>query len=563
MLPRRCYSSSMIARCTDAHLRVTVGARRASNRFASLFLLLCALQLLAALRLILDDPGSAVHSVCAIGHGSCTLLSELAEADAPSPFTTWDAATAVEPFQTVMTVERVAQLLLQIADARSVQVDEDVAAFVFQLTGGHAAAVRACVDVMGKALDWGRLGSGEDSQRQRRVTVAWWRDFLAFHFEHLAELRGPVAQMSEEVRTGRLSPAARELLERAVCAGGSVIQVQASELRTAEMLTADGWLVRSHAVLVGSHHHFRIASPLLRRVALLGLAVHWASSPDRSRKFVILPMRHNPHDMDYPAALVSALPGFPASIMRRSGSQADGDGGAAGLTTRSRSTLPGAAALGQLVPRASAYHAQLYAIWSTWFDFWGFGYARLDADDGEDHDVDTERCVSMLALRRTVDPTTYVDLTGWPPKRRRIVYVAASPSSEEVRAMYECAQRYIGSASQWRSSSDIGDQEAVSGSEQVADPGSCVRLGTCISFTAVATAADVKARAASALGRALVWPTEAQRASGVEAIHVVHDLGWTVAAVYSACKRGAGRISCTKVALPDQPLAAWLGRRPE
>lgn len=52
--------------------------------------------------------------------------------------------------------------------------------------------------------------------------------------------------------------------------------------------------------------------------------------------------------------------------------------------------------------------------------------------------------------------------------------------------------------------------------------------GTCVTFTTVSDAAAVTSIPAASLA----WPDAEQRAAGVEATHVLHDLDWTQAVVY-------------------------------
>ena len=66
----------------------------------------------------------------------------------------------------------------------------------------------------------------------------------------------------------------------------------------------------------------------------------------------------------------------------------------------------------------------------------------------------------------------------------------------------------------------------------------CGARGACITFTAMGAAAYVR----SVKPGALRWPSRTQLDAGLVAIHVVHDLSWTTAAVH--CMK-AGQTAAT------------------
>lgn len=141
------------------------------------------------------------------------------------------------------------------------------------------------------------------------------------------------------------------------------------------------------------------------------------------------------------------------------------------------------------VPNEAAYHIQLLTGLRQWLTLWSHADVLPEADGNRQGT--NKRYADILIIGRRVSN---------PPKH--VVELVANTTDADVQQHYTRAIAYM----------------TAHGTDR----------GTCITFTAVVSAAATAVASAS-----LAWPSEQQLATGLAAIHVVHDLAWTTATVLS------------------------------
>jgi hypothetical protein len=190
--------------------------------------------------------------------------------------------------------------------------------------------------------------------------------------------------------------------------------------------------------------------------------------------------------LDIPAVITQAVRCFDAEAMRS---------GVVG--TLSNLSAASSDIVGKLtkhhVFNEAVYHFQLYSILYQWLGLWGY------ADVASEADVVTsgtpKRFANILRLKKEMDASS---------SPTHILQLMASADDQEVAAHYESTVEYM---------------KAHSAAQ-----------GACIIFTAVSDAAQVSSQDTSSH---LVWPTAKQLEAGLVAVHVVHDVDWTQARIYS------------------------------
>lgn len=141
------------------------------------------------------------------------------------------------------------------------------------------------------------------------------------------------------------------------------------------------------------------------------------------------------------------------------------------------------------VPNEAAFHFQLFTGLRQWLTLWNHADVFPEAD--VHRQGMPKRFADILLLGRRVQS---------PPKH--IVELVASASVQDIQEHFARTVTYMAAHATDR--------------------------GTCITFTAVASAADTAVAPAT-----LAWPSQDQLETGLVAIHVVHNLAWTTATVLS------------------------------
>lgn len=415
-------------------------------------------------------------------------------------------AKVVSPFNVredvcapLFTEQQVTELLAQFAAARDLELEDGIAADVYRLTGGHAGLVCAC----GRALDTpGKVAR----EAPRRISMAAWRDYSARQLRNDVMAWPTIARMVEHVAT--LPAGARSVLERAVFYNIDTLIIDGKLMTdAATQLATEGWMLPIGGRTADT---FALSSPLLRRLALYALTSLRTVQINEPLPFV-------DGMLDFSAVVAIALPAFDGHVLRE----------AARLSSKlSRATLPGVPSR-KPVPREATYHSQLYAVTRHWFSATTHAHVYDQADVCHPADVDGEKtkhkeAADMLIMGSSRD--------GNVPALRHIVEIVASDSSSAIEDHCARTINYMATHKTDR--------------------------GTCITFTAVQEVADVEA----VVDAQLTWPTAEQLSSGMVAIHVVHDMQWSRAAVFA---RQHGRAPSQRtVVLDTLPLADAVAKAP-
>jgi hypothetical protein len=363
------------------------------------------------------------------------------------------------------TAAEVATLLGQFANARGVSLEEGIAADVFELTAGHAGLVCAC----GRALE---SRSKVPRPEAGHISLAAWRDFRARGIVDEVMSWPTVGKMARALFT--IPPDVLPVLHKMLAVGDAPLMLADDAAQAATYLAAEGWLV---SVGDFSRNVFRVTSPLVRNIALHQLAKRRAPLAEP------LPL-DAAGDLVVPVAVATALRYFRRDTMLAA---------AAVSTQLSRATIAGSR-VGKPVPSEAAYHFQLFAVLRSWLNTLDHALLFAEADSRQSADgsgsFPRKQYADMLLIGRAA---------GAP---KHVLELVASADNADVCAHFA------------RSLSYMAAQNA---------------RGTCITFTALPTAADVEAVAPASLP----WPTSEQLTTGLEAIHVLHDLAWTRAAVHA------------------------------
>jgi hypothetical protein len=305
------------------------------------------------------------------------------------------------------------------------------------------------------------------------IPLASWTDYAVRTLPFVVRDWPTIGNMAR--RVAGFSPTQAQVLETVLAAGDRDVTARtAAEIEAAQFLAAEGWL-RSVGT-AASKHVYRIASPLVHGIALAELA----------RKATITePL---PLDADYqlvfPDVITASLPFFKAAVMRA----------AAEVSSKtSAARVPGAS---KRVPSEAAYHAQLASVLGTWL--------REHADVFTEADLFVQAAggagASTTALRKKYADILLIGRVEGAPKH--VLELVASASDDDIAEHYARMVAYMAAHDGAR--------------------------GACITFTAVSAASDVD----SVRPDARHWPAPEQLAPGLVAIHVVHDVGWTAAAVH-------------------------------
>ena len=327
------------------------------------------------------------------------------------------------------------------------------------------------------------LESESGLQQDGRISLAAWQDFRVRHIID-AVLQWPtIGNMADSV--SKLIRGVRELLEQALLAGDTLLELKAAPANVsnaARFLTAEGWLVAAGAI---GTDIYRFTSPLVRSLAMRQLA------RERGRELLLpLPFFAGTGLLDVPAVLSAALPHFRPAIMRVVSS-----------FSSKLSTAPAAVfglPIGWQVPNEAVYHFELYSVLRQWLCLWRHAELYPEAD------------VTRIAEEGTVK--RYADMLIGPSSLsgpKHVLELVASSSASVIRAHYSRTISYMLSHGTDR--------------------------GACITFAAVASASAVS----SVPSARLEWPTGEQLSSGLVAIHVVHDLEWTVAKIHWESSSGS------------------------
>lgn len=269
------------------------------------------------------------------------------------------------------------------------------------------------------------------------------------------------------------------MLEIMLSAGDcAVVAHSTSEIDAAQFLAAEGWL-RSTGV-DASAYVYRIALPLVRSVALAELA-------KKATIAAPLPLGAD-KQLAFPDVITASLQLFKPAVMRA----------AAGVSPMVSAASVEAPGVGVRVPSEAAYHAQLARVLSTWLRVRG----HTDVFNVADSSVLAagSRSAGVKRKKLYADILLVGEAAGAP---KHVLEMAASASDGEIAELY---------------GRTVAHMAAHSGARRA-----------CVTFTAVVGTADV----AAIKPDALAWPTRAQLDAGLVAIHVVHDLRWTTAAVHS------------------------------
>ena len=156
--------------------------------------------------------------------------------------------------------KEVTQLLTEFATAKSVTLEEGIIEDVHRLTAGHAGLVCAS----GRALD-----TAVPRTHDNIVTLATWTDYAVRTLPLVVCDWPTIGRMAR--RIADFSPQQDQMLETVLAAGDRDVAAEsAGERGAARFLAAEGWL-RSTGV-AASAHVYRIASPLVRGIAIKELA---------------------------------------------------------------------------------------------------------------------------------------------------------------------------------------------------------------------------------------------------------------------------------------------------
>lgn len=411
---------------------------------------------------------------------------------------------AVSPFNVredlrvpFLTEQQVVKLLAQFATARELLLEDGIAADVYRLTKGHAGLVCAC----GKALDTPE----KVKQEAKRISIAAWHGYSAHKLKEDIKNWSTVARMIDNVE--RLPAEPRRLLETAVFHGIDILELDGrpkAVLKAAAHLATEGWLLP----LGGrSADTFAVTSPLVRSLALNALV--------QLREVQIKdPLPLVDGVLDFGAVVAIALRAFEGTVMRD----------AAVLSSKqSRATLPGVPSR-ERVPKEAVYHSQFFAVTKQWFSVTNHAdvYDQADVEGGGDKEAADVLVVGRLQAGD--EPTI--------PAPKHIVEFVASNNSVAIKRHYDRTIRYMDTHRTDR--------------------------GTCITFTAVRTAADVDA----VMDTWLAWPSVEQLFKGMDAVHVVHDMAWSRAVVFSLQRgRSPTKREVALLPAPRVPLDAEQ-RRP-
>jgi hypothetical protein len=373
--------------------------------------------------------------------------------------------------------KEVAQLLTEFATAKSVTLEEGIIEDVYRLSAGHAGLVCAC----GRALDTAAVPRTHDDI----VTLASWTDYAVRALPLAVRDWQTIGKMAR--RVADFSPQQDQMLEILLSAGDRDVAAESTSLMgTAEFLAAEGWLRSTGAA--ASDHIYRIASPLVRGIALRELAM-------KATIAAPLPLGAD-KQLAFPDVITASLPFFKPAVMR-SASVVSSKVSAASV----RAPAVGATAS---VPSEASYHAQLAFVLGTWLR--GHANVFTEADSfvqAADYSAGGKR-------KKLYADILLIGQEENAPKH--VLELVASASDAEVAEHYGRTAAYM----------------AAHGGAR----------GACITFTAVNVAADVR----SIKPDALLWPSRTQLDGGLVAIHVVHDLSWTTAAVH--CMK-AGQTAAT------------------
>jgi hypothetical protein len=267
-----------------------------------------------------------------------------------------------------------------------------------------------------------------------------------------------------------MPPGALAQLERALLAGDVPLNVDDDvAIAGARVAAAEGWLMPIGDA--ASSKSFELMSPLIRNIALVQLASM------RLRPLTDALPVDAAGVLDMAAVVRALLPHFSAEGMR------------AAQSLSTKRTSASALASKDTVPNEAAYHFQLFTGLRQWLTLWNHADVFPEADvhlQGM-----SKKYADILLVGRRVQS---------PPKH--IVELVASASVRAIEEHYARTVKYMAAHATDR--------------------------GTCITFTAVASAADTAVAAAT-----LAWPAQDELATGLVAIHVVHDLAWTTATVVS------------------------------
>jgi len=304
------------------------------------------------------------------------------------------------------------------------------------------------------------------------ISLAAWRDYRARHIVSSAFMLSTVRIMVDSISA--MSDDAKALLDFVLAAGDAPITLDDHRCTLAQYLAAEGWLLSVGDV---SANTYRFTSPLARRLAMRHI------SEKRMHISDVLPLDKE-DALIMPAAVETTLKYFSGSTMRAA---------AAASTTLSAAKVAGAP-VGSPVPSEAAYHFQLFAALRRWMSSTDHADVYSEADSRalvpDAPRQPRKQCADVLFIGRK------------PGAPRHVLELVASANEADISEHYTRALQYMAAHSRAR--------------------------GTCITFTAVRSALDADAVDAESL----TWPTLTQLDDGLEAIHVVHDLAWTQAAVH-------------------------------
>jgi hypothetical protein len=435
-------------------------------------------QFLGAMRTIKQDQSSyGVQCIFAVGPFSIVFM----HSESGSPFNVREAVPVH-----FFTLDQVSELFGQFYATKGISLDAGVVADVHEVTGGHAGLVCAC----GRALE-----TGGGLRQNRHVTLAAWQNFRVRYLLDSVLGWPTIGAMADSV--SRMSPSARQLLERALLAGDAPLQLKtapACETQDARYLAAEGWLVAAGEI--GSDS-FRFTSPLVRSLALHQLAKARGWEMTVPLPFVV----GTDSELNVPAALCAALPFFRCATMQNVAAVSSKISVAPAAITK----LPSDGT--QLVPNEAVYHFELFSVLRQWLGFWQHAEVYPEAD--------VSRVAPETGTSETLRPRMakrYCDLLVGPSSAsdlKHILELVASTTAADIQVHYSRTSSYMESHNTNR--------------------------GACITFTAVAVASAVCVPLTS-----LEWPSEHQLSSGLVAVHVVHDVGWTIAKVHWKSARGVG-----------------------
>jgi hypothetical protein len=431
-------------------------------------------QFLGAVRTIKQDLSSyGVQCIFAVGPFSILFM----HGESGSPFNVREAVPVH-----FFTQEQVSELMGQFSTATGIMLEAGVTADVHELTAGHAGLVCAC----GRVFE-----AGGGLQLNGRIQLASWQEFRVRHIID-AVLQWPtVGSMADSV--SKMVPSARLLLERALLAGEELLDLTgepAEVSQASRYLAAEGWLVP--VGLIGADL-FRLTSPLVRSLAMRQLV------KERGRELKVPLPFSSCGQLDVPTALCAALPHFRPATMRT-----------VFAYSSKTSTAPVATFVlptSKQVPNEAVYHFELFAVLRQWLNLWRHAVLYPEADVLRTSKRD---CGTTSELRAA--SKRYADMLIGPSRSSSLTHIlelVASSSSAEIRAHYARAIDYMVSHHTNR--------------------------GTCITFTAVASASAVLVPSSS-----LDWPTGLQLGTGLVAVHIVHDLQWTTAEVFWKSAAGSG-----------------------